>query len=230
MLPAILSVAGLFLVMIVVARFQGTPVFTPPEFLVPEHDRPAQPDASLGEPGMPDFSSHSELNPLLTAIVSNIVMVIGIGMAVAVGIGILWLVVRTVTRLWSQRRLRKRAGASLAAVQDGASSEERASAAVQSGIVEALQDIEDHMDPGEAIVAAWMGLEQSARRAGFVRSVSETPMEFTRRIIVRAAGSAAEVDSLLRLYERVRFGGYIADEGDRARARDALRSIQEVRG
>ena len=87
----------------------------------------------------------------------------------------------------------------------------------------------EYAEGGDAIIAAWVGLELSAERAGFVRSASETPSEFTRRIVSRAAGSAADVDTLLRLYERVRFGDYLANERDRIRAREALRRLREVR-
>lgn len=227
--PAVLSVVGLFLLMIAAARFQGIPVFTPPDLFLPAKDgavRPTMPPADTGIPDVPQ----SEPDPVLANILSTIAAVVGIAVAVAVGVGLLWVLVRAVMRLWSQRRLRRREGASLAAGQGGGGQEEVADAAVvRTGIGDALHDIEEHPDPGDAIIAAWMGLELSAERAGFVRAVAETPAEFTRRIIVRAAGAAADVDSLLRLYERVRFGGYAADENDRIRAREALRRIQEVR-
>jgi hypothetical protein len=41
-------------------------------------------------------------------------------------------------------------------------------------------------------------------------------------------GIADETRGLLRLYERVRFGGYEADERDRASARDDLQRIREA--
>lgn len=220
--PAVLSVAALFLVLIAVARFQGIPEFTPPDLLLPVSDKP-EPSPPAGELdlGLPQ----TEPDPLFTTIMSIVLTVLGI----AVAVGVLWLLVRTAMQLWSQRRLRRREGASLATGLGSPAAEEEADTrVVRTGIAAALHDIEGRPDPGDAIIAAWVGLEQSAAQAGFVRAAAETPAEFTRRIIVRTAGAAAEVDRLLRLYERVRFGGHLADEHDRAQARASLRRIQEV--
>ena len=82
-------------------------------------------------------------------------------------------------------------------------------------------------DLADAIVAAWLGLEQSAADAGAARGKSETPGEFALRVITLRDGLSRDARTLLGLYQRVRFGEHDADEADRAAARRALQHLEE---
>lgn len=98
--------------------------------------------------------------------------------------------------------------------------------AVQRGIAAALFSMSEHGDPGDAIIAAWLGLEETASDVGSARGLAETPAEFTLRILLQRAGIGAPARRLLRLYEQVRFGGRQADETMRRDARSALAEIE----
>lgn len=100
---------------------------------------------------------------------------------------------------------------------------------VRSGIEEALLELDRDVEPGDAVVRAWLGLQQSAEQSGVSRGRSETPTEFTSRILGRvfandSAGSDA-IATLLRLYLRTRFGDHPVTETDVALVRDALREL-----
>jgi len=97
---------------------------------------------------------------------------------------------------------------------------------LQRGIAAALARVSAQGDPGDAIVAAWLGLEETAADAGSGRGRSETPAEFTLRILLRRPGIDAPARLLLRLYEQVRFGGRRGDEQMRRDAEAALSSIE----
>lgn len=97
---------------------------------------------------------------------------------------------------------------------------------VQRGIATARQTIGAHRDAGDAIVAAWLGLEQTAADSGVGRGRSETPAEFALRLLLRRPGIDEPARSLLALYEQVRFGGRRGDERMREDATRALDAIE----
>ena len=59
---------------------------------------------------------------------------------------------------------------------------------MQRGIAGALATIDERATASDAIVAAWIGLEESAADAGVKRAASETPGEFVVRIITLRPG------------------------------------------
>lgn len=59
----------------------------------------------------------------------------------------------------------------------------------------------------DAVIAAWMQLEQAATAAGSGRPASSTPTEFTVVLLKRYAVDADAMTALLDLYHRARFGG-----------------------
>lgn len=99
-------------------------------------------------------------------------------------------------------------------------------ATVQRGIAAALSSVAGHRDPGDAIIAAWLGLEETAADAGTGRGRAETPAEFTLRILLQRPGIDEPGRRLLALYEQVRFGGRRADEAMRSDAERALSAIE----
>jgi Domain of unknown function (DUF4129) len=97
-----------------------------------------------------------------------------------------------------------------------------------SGIELALRTLDEHRDPADAIVRAWLGLQETAEESGIVRQASETPTEFTSRILKRAFADDRAVQTLLRLYLRTRFGDHPVTADDVAQVRAALSDL--VRG
>jgi hypothetical protein len=97
--------------------------------------------------------------------------------------------------------------------------------ALRTGIEHALQVLDEHRDPTDAIVRAWLGLQETAEESGIVRQPAETPTEFTSRILSRAFGDDRAVRTLLRLYLRTRFGDHPVTSDDVAVVRLALQEL-----
>jgi hypothetical protein len=100
---------------------------------------------------------------------------------------------------------------------------------IRSGLEEALLELERDVEPGDAVVRAWLGLQQTAEQSGVARGRSETPTEFTSRILGRvfandSAGGEA-IATLLRLYLRTRFGDHPVTDADVTLVRQALREL-----
>lgn len=80
--------------------------------------------------------------------------------------------------------------------------------------------------PSDAVVAAWLRLEQAAADSGAPREDHQTPTEFTGALLVRYEVDTTATGTLRRLYQRARFGP--ADQvsaHDAAAATEALEHI-----
>lgn len=97
---------------------------------------------------------------------------------------------------------------------------------LRRGIRRALGLLDGDRDPSDAIIQAWLGLQESAEDAGFQRQSAETPTEFTTRILRRLEVDAGALATLRRLYLAVRFGEVVATAADVAEARNALEKLQ----
>jgi Domain of unknown function (DUF4129) len=60
--------------------------------------------------------------------------------------------------------------------------------------------------PGDAVIAAWLRLEEAAEGIGTGRRAHQTPTEFTDALTEGHETIAAQLDRLRRLYHRARFG------------------------
>lgn len=220
------AVTALFLIAMIAAAIQGAPTFRPSDPAPLESDRPL-PTTSPAPTGSP-----TPLDVDLTS--AGVVQVFSVILLVLVVAGIVALVVVIVcalVRAWRDRPLRRRDAADVAAEVETfpvTPEPEVAATTIRRGIAGALWAIDDQDRPSDAVIAAWIGLEESAADAGTRRGASETPGEFAVRIITIREGVAAEATELLRLFERVRFGAHEATEQERDAARDALRRIEEA--
>ena len=93
---------------------------------------------------------------------------------------------------------------------------------LRGGLDEALRLVAQLSDPTDAIVAAWLALEEAAAMIGTPRSPADTPTEFTAAVLAHTPADRIAVGMLLQLYHRARFstGGVGAD--DLASARRCL--------
>jgi hypothetical protein len=80
--------------------------------------------------------------------------------------------------------------------------------------------------PSDAVVAAWLRLEEAAAESGMPRLDHETPTEFTGALLVRYEVDTEAASTLRRLYQRARFGvpGQVSTQ-DADRAEEALERI-----
>lgn len=197
------------------------------DLLIPHRDKPLPAPSEAGEGDLPlqqrelpDDIPGTDLTPLMIALVL---------IATAAAIALVALIIRTIRR--RRRNAVGQASVSLgtaSATDEGETDEPDVVPALTRGIAHALQVLEAEAEPTNAIIAAWLGLQQSAEDTGIRRAPSETPSEFTIRLLARHSDAATDVRTLLRLYLDVRFGGHRASSADVAQARESLRAVQEV--
>jgi hypothetical protein len=94
-----------------------------------------------------------------------------------------------------------------------------------TGIELALVVLDQEREPADAVVRAWLGLQETAEESGILRRAAETPTEFTSRILSGAFVDDQAVSTLLRLYLRTRFGDHPVTAQDVADVRDALQLL-----
>jgi hypothetical protein len=94
-----------------------------------------------------------------------------------------------------------------------------------TGVELALEVLDEEREPADAIVRAWLGLQETAEESGIVRRAAETPTEFTSRILSGAFADDRAVRTLLRLYLRTRFGDHPVTATDVSEVREALQQL-----
>ncbi len=220
---ALIAISLAFVALIAIAALQGHPVFqsidVSGQVIMPTETPAPGPTDS----GLPDLEPR-EPNPWIAIIAAVIASAVGLTLAFL----LIRLIVRVIRQWWHDRPLRRADGGTPDVGLTAAAPQERIEeAVVRHGIAGAIDAVASDLAPTDAITAAWVGLEDAARRAGQSRGAAETPGEFTLRIVGTRADSEDAVRALLALYESVRFGGRIAEESDRLRARALLEQIQE---
>jgi Domain of unknown function (DUF4129) len=80
--------------------------------------------------------------------------------------------------------------------------------------------------PANAVVAAWVRLEEAVRGAGLRDDDSRTSTELVTSVIRGLGVRQAPLDQLAALYREARFSRHPVGEDARARAGEALREIQ----
>lgn len=214
----------LFLVAILAASVSGVPSIRGGR----QEARPLPlPGAQTGPTGLPTPPPPpGEGADRVLLIIGAVLALIVLGVLVILSI---WLVRRLISA-WRNRPLRKQQGAELDVDVQGADApgeSEPDAPAVRRGIAAARTAVHAHADATDAIVAAWLGMEEAAADSGIGRALSETQVEFTLRMLLRRPGIEQPARDLLRLYEGVRFGGDVASERERTAAARALALIEE---
>jgi hypothetical protein len=96
---------------------------------------------------------------------------------------------------------------------------------LRRGLALADDALADDREPRDAIVRAWIGLQEAAEDSGMKRRPAETPTEFTSRVFDTVSADKSAANILLELYLRVRFGNRPATVDDVARARQAIADL-----
>ena len=101
-----------------------------------------------------------------------------------------------------------------------------AAARVGSGLRRSLADLESERDPRLAVQRAYARMEESLGEIELSRAPSETPSEFTARVLRVLGVSAAAASELTGLFEIARFSDHPMDEDDRRRAIASVRRVE----
>jgi hypothetical protein len=78
-------------------------------------------------------------------------------------------------------------------------------AALHEAAEQAATSLRTAEEPSDAIIAAWLSLEQAAESSGMPRSPAQTPTEFTLVVLDATAAQPQAVQQLLSLYHLARF-------------------------
>ncbi|GAA2100238.1 hypothetical protein GCM10009841_14750 [Microlunatus panaciterrae] len=93
---------------------------------------------------------------------------------------------------------------------------------LRQGIAAATRSLDRISDPNNAIVAAWLELEEAADGSGVTRQPAQTPTEFTVDVLARTEADPVATRELLRLYHRARFSSAGVGPNEVAAARACL--------
>ncbi len=85
-------------------------------------------------------------------------------------------------------------------------------------------------EPADAIIRAWLTLEDAAAQTGLRRRPSDTPTDLTVLVLARTRADPAAARGLLRLYHRARFGTEPMTPTDQQRALDHLKTLADSWG
>jgi hypothetical protein len=96
------------------------------------------------------------------------------------------------------------------------------------GLDFASEVLSSRREPTDAIVRAWIGLQEAAEDSGMSRRPAETPTEFTARVLDSVHADRAAARALLAIYLRVRFGSRPATDDDVRNALDAIGKLQST--
>lgn len=96
---------------------------------------------------------------------------------------------------------------------------------LREGVEDAGAHLRSRRRAADAVIAAWVSLEDAAARSGVVRHPAATPTEFTVNVLDRTQVDPAATRTLLGLYLRARFGEETMTPDDVATAMSAVRTL-----
>ncbi len=99
---------------------------------------------------------------------------------------------------------------------------DRLADAVESGLAAV-----DSGTATDGVIACWVALEDAAASAGVPRQASETPAEFTVRVLGVGGISESELLRLAQLYREARYSTHGSSEEARTQARTALVRLRD---
>ncbi|MGN8244287.1 DUF4129 domain-containing protein [Cellulomonas soli] len=98
---------------------------------------------------------------------------------------------------------------------------------LRDAVHRARRALVDDVPPGDAVVAAWMALEEASARVGVVREPAQTAGELTVQVLDATHADPAAVRDLLGLYHRARYGSRPVTTEDVVRARADLARLAD---
>jgi hypothetical protein len=98
---------------------------------------------------------------------------------------------------------------------------------LQSGVDQALRQLSSVSDPTDAVIAAWLALEEAAALSGIPRRPAQTPTEFTVTVLDATPADVAATRGLVGLYHLARFSSHRIGSEDVASAVGFLNRLSE---
>jgi hypothetical protein len=191
LVPAVLAVGAL----VVLAAATGSSWNVTDRFgvfgLEPGPMMPSLPPAPSNAPGSPP--------PLQDSGVGSVVVPVLWGALALAVLGLAYWVWRVLPR----RPVKAPAAEAAGSQVSGAGSPD--APAVRQGVREAQQLLDAVADPTDAVLAAWVALEDAAAGSGVPRRPADTPTELTARVLAATAADEDAATTLLGLYHRARF-------------------------
>lgn len=126
-------------------------------------------------------------------------------------------------------RKRARIGAGAVAATEGDLADANAGAEMMlTGARKALAELRGRSGgpPSDAVVAAWLSLEDAAASSGAPRQDHQTPTEFTGALLTRYEVDTEAAATLRGLYQRARFG--VPDQVSARDAEEAAEALERV--
>lgn len=128
---------------------------------------------------------------------------------------------------WAWQLLRDRladgARSDVRAGGDGVASDNEPELPVlRRGVAEAQRHLDQIGHAGDAVIAAWLALEDAAGDAGVQRGSAQTPTEFTLAVLARTSADPDATNELLGLYHRARFSDQPVGDVEVAAAKACL--------
>ncbi|MEX0705119.1 MAG: DUF4129 domain-containing protein [Nitriliruptoraceae bacterium] len=96
---------------------------------------------------------------------------------------------------------------------------------LRRGVEAAQRHLAAAAGPTDAVVSAWLALEEAAATSGVRRRPAQTPTEFTVGVLERTRADADATTELLALYHRARFSRAAVGPADVASASDCFTRI-----
>ena len=215
LVPLVVAAAA---VVVLATAAGGRPTFTSPFGGGPAEGPPMSPPPLPTAAATPPTAN--PLVPSVSSVVQTVLVVLVCLVALVVAVALIRLLVSAIRDRRRRTRLTGRSG-----LEAGVEPEVADAPAVLRGIAAALGALDEHREPGDAVVRAWLGLQQAAEDAGLARSAAETPTEFTGRVLSRTGADRAALRTLLRLYLRARFDDGAISAADATAAREALQAL-----
>jgi len=97
--------------------------------------------------------------------------------------------------------------------------------ALAEGVEAAADALDRDVPPGDAVVAAWVALEEAAEGSGVLREPAQTATEFTLELLDATEADPVASRALLELYLAARFSRHPITSDDVVRARASLAAL-----
>ncbi|GAA1721502.1 DUF4129 domain-containing protein [Brachybacterium phenoliresistens] len=164
-------------------------------------------------PDEPEWATRDVTPPPVREGVREAMDLIGLVLGVLAGLVVLVLVVWIAQRVIALGRRERRSEAAAEAEPEELTAQQAATA-----LDEAVVQLTRARRPGDAVIAAWLALEQAIAEAGIRRGGSQTTREFVLAVLGALSLPREDLEDFARLYGRALFSGTPITEADRERA------------